>query len=204
MTLTLSIIGANVLVSLICFASPQLFSQLAFSPYDIKQRNQWYRFVTSAFVHADLFHLLINMFVLFSFGRNLEFYYDNVFGAKGQIYFISLYVLAIIVAHLRSFNRHQHDPGYRSVGASGAVAAVLFANILFDPMGTIYLYAIPLPAILVGVGYVAYEYFMGRRQSDNVNHDAHLYGAIFGFLFTIVLKPALAADFVASIVHYFS
>ncbi len=172
-------------------------SKLIFHPYSIKHRKEFYRFLTSGFLHADFLHFFINMFVLFSFGQAVEQYYGMVFGeTKGQILFVMLYVSSIIASSISTYNKYQEMVSYQSLGASGAVSAVLFASIVFNPYSKIYLYGIiGIPGIIAGIGYIAYSYYAAQRQNDNINHEAHLYGAIYGLLFTIVFKPSLGLYF---------
>jgi membrane associated rhomboid family serine protease len=151
-------------------------------------------------------HLLINMFVLFSFGRVVEVYYKELFEVKGAFYYILLYVGAIAISVLPSFGKHKDDPGYNAVGASGAVSAVVFASILFEPLAKIYLFFIPIgiPAAIFGVLYLIYSAYMGKRGKDNIGHDAHFGGAIFGIVFTICLKPKIVLYFIGQISQLFS
>lgn len=170
-----------------------------FSPYMVKHANQWYRFITCGLLHGDLFHLGVNMYVLYSFGNAVEYYYRITFGHNSWIYFLILYVSSIFAANATTYSKQQNNPDYRSLGASGAVSAVVFAAILFNPFSKITLYfAIELPGIVLGVIYLGYTYYMSKKGSgaDNINHDAHLYGALYGFAFTLVLKPALFSAFI--------
>jgi len=133
------------------------------------------------------------MMVLYSFGRIVEQYYEMLFGLKGILYFILLYVGGTALSTLPSYGKHKDDYSYTAVGASGAVSAVVFTYILFDPLGKLTLFPIPIgiPSIIFGVLYLIYSAYMGKKNIDNVGHDAHFWGAIFGFVFTIVLKPDL-------------
>jgi membrane associated rhomboid family serine protease len=141
------------------------------------------------------------MFVLFSFGRVVEIYYKELFEIKGAFYYVLLYVGAIAISVLPSFGKHKDDPGYNAVGASGAVSAVVFASILFEPLAKIYLFFIPIgiPAAIFGVLYLIYSAYMGKRGKDNIGHDAHFWGAIFGIVFTICLKPKIVLYFISQI-----
>ena len=190
---TIGIILITVLVSVLAFSNHDLFRRLAFNAYDIKHFNNPYRFLSYALIHADWIHLLVNMMVLYSFGRIVEEYYTMLFGAKSILYYILLYVGGVALSTLPSFGKHKDDYSYTAVGASGAVSAVVFASILFDPLSKIYLFFIPIgiPAIIFGVLYLFYSAYMGKKNVDNVGHDVHFWGAIFGFAFTVALKPAL-------------
>lgn len=179
--------------------------KLMMRPYDITHDKQYYRLVTSGFIHIDWMHLFVNMFVLYSFGRGLLIYYGVTFEEKALYYFICLYLGGIIFSDLPSLIKHKNNPGFNSLGASGAVSAVLFAYIFFDPLSPVYVFAmLPLPGILWGVAYMAYSIYMSKRGGDNVNHDAHLFGALFGVLFTFAMKPALAVRFVQNLTSYFN
>ncbi len=196
MIITILIIAITAIVSIIAFGNHQLFRRMAFNAYDIKHFKNSYRFLSYALVHADWIHLLVNMMVLFSFGRVVETYYAFYFGTKGYLYFILLYVGAAALSTLPSYGKHKDDYSYTAVGASGAVSAVLFASIVFFPLGKITIFPIPIgiPAILFGPLFLAYSAYMSKKNIDNVGHDVHFWGAVFGFVFTIVLKPALLTN----------
>lgn len=195
MTLILIIITS--IVSLLGFYQKDFTSKLIFSPYVIKEQGSWWRFITCGFLHADFFHLFINMFVLWSFGQALEYYYSFAFGAKSDLMFISMYVVSIFAANVSTYYTQLNNPGYHSLGASGAVSAVVFTTILFRPWEKIFLYGIiGLPGVLMGIAWLVYSWWMSKRASDQVNHEAHFYGAIFGVVFTLVFKPALFLFFI--------
>ena len=171
---------------------------LIFHPVTINQHKQWHRFLTSGFIHADVWHLLVNMFVLWSFGNAVEkYYYPSAMGDLSTIKFVALYFGGIIVSSIPSYFRHKNDPSYAALGASGGVAAVVFAAIVFAPWQNLYLYGIiAIPQILAGVGYVAYSWYKDKHAMDNIGHMAHLTGAIWGFVFTILLNFGLLLHFV--------
>lgn len=155
-------------------------------------------FLSSGFVHADIPHLAINMFVLWSFGSAIEnFYYPNAFGDLSIIYFLALYLGGIVVASIPSYMRHHNDPRYAALGASGGVASVVFAAIVFAPWQNLYLYAaIPVPQIIAGVLYLVYSWYQDKNAQDNIGHMAHFAGAVWGFCFTVVVKPSLFISFI--------
>jgi membrane associated rhomboid family serine protease len=188
--ITILLIVANVIFSLIGFSNTDLVDKTILWPYKIKREKQWYRFITSGFLHADTMHLFFNMFSLFFFGRVIETYF-KAYGLGGNIAYIALYLLALVVSDLSSYKKHQDDYNYKALGASGAVSAVIFASIIFNPWSGIYIYFVKLPAIIYAILYVVYCIYMGKQSRDNINHDAHLWGAIFGFAFTLVLIGAL-------------
>ncbi len=184
------------LISLWAFNNGRVFSALLYEPYVIKVQGEWYRFITHAFIHSNWPHLLVNMFVLYMFGRNVELLYGQIAGGSALLPFLTLYIGGILFSSLPSFKKYMMDPGYRAVGASGAVSAVLFAQILMLPTTPIYFFLIPfpIPAFVFGILYLFYSYYMDKRGGDNVAHDAHFYGAVYGIVFTAVLEPQLIMD----------
>ena len=197
MSITLIIVIITVLVSIAAFQNESLMTKLIMNPYVTKHRNEWYRFITSGIIHADWLHLLINMFVFFSFGAIVEKYYKLYFGELGNYYFIVLYIGSMIVSILPSYVKHHEQPHYNSLGASGAVSAIVFAYVIFDPLSNIYLYGlIGIPGIVAAILYLVYSWYMANKGGDNINHSAHMWGAIFGFLYTIVLEPDLFMNFI--------
>lgn len=184
---TIILIAINAIFSIIGFSNASLLGKTIGWPYYTRTENQYYRFITAGFLHADWMHLFFNMFTLYFFGGNIELIFST-YGLGGNVAYLSLYFLGLIVSDLPSYFKHNNDYNYRSLGASGAVSAVVFAAIIFNPWGSIYLYgALKLSAALYAVLYVAYCIYMGKRNQDNVNHDAHLWGAVFGLVFTLIL-----------------
>jgi len=205
MDITLFLLGATIIVSLTAFNNSNLMSKLIFNPYAVKKFGQWYRLVTSGFIHANFFHLLINMLVLYSFGRAVEMYYTEVFRNAAPYMFLAMYLTSIVAANIPTLLKYQEHSYYNSLGASGAVSAVVFASILFNPYGKIYFYGIiGLPGILMGVAYLIYSYYMSKKggSADNINHDAHFYGALYGMLFTVVFKPKLVLYFFSMLIQF--
>jgi len=190
-----SIIVITCIISALSFNNRRLMDALIFWPPAIGVKHQYYRFITCGFIHADVIHLAFNMITLFFFGKALENYYMGVLGLQ-HYYFLVLYFTALIAANIPTYLKRRDDYNYRSLGASGAVCAVLFAFILIDPWATIQLYFIPMPAILYAVIFLVYSVIMSKRGGDNVNHDAHLWGALFGVLFTIAVRPSVAPTFI--------
>lgn len=189
---TMIIIAVTCLISYLAWQNRQLMERLIFWSPAIKQ-GQVERFVTHGFIHADGMHLLFNMFTFYFFGSVLESFYRQYFGGAG---FVIFYLAAIVVAMLPSYWQHRNDRNYASLGASGAVSAVLFAYILFAPWDMLYLFgAIPVPAILFAVAYVWYSIKAHHQNNDNINHSAHLYGGLFGVAITIALEPRVISHF---------
>ena len=191
------ILVVTVVVSVLAFSNPVLFDRLKFSPYSIKHRKEAWRFGTYALVHAGWLHLLINMWVLYSFGSLVERAFRMHYGFKGFFYYLLFYVGGILFSVLFDYGKYKNNVYYSAVGASGAVSAVVFSSILIFPVGSIYLFPIPfaIPSWLFGILYLAYSAYMQRRGSDHVGHSAHFWGAIFGMLFTVVLLPGVLQNF---------
>lgn len=199
--ITLIILATTTVISIACFGRMDLFSKLAFEPFQVKNKKEYFRFITHTFVHADWMHLIINMLVFFSFGRYVEMIFQQLQKEglifSGSFFFLLLYFAGAIIASVKDYFKHKDNPDYISVGASGAVSAVLFTSIFFSPMEKIYFYGIlPMPGIVFGVLYLIYSSYMGKKSNDNINHDAHFWGAIFGFLFPLVIDPSLFKVFI--------
>ncbi len=199
--ITLALIAANVIFSLIGFSNAALVDKTIMWPYRVKRENQYVRFITSGFLHADMMHLFFNMFTLFFFGQALEKYFSH-YGLGGNISYLALYFIGLVVSDIPSYLKHKDNAQYRSLGASGAVSAVVFATIVFNPWGRIYLYgALGVASAVYAVLYIAYCVYMGKRSGDNINHDAHLWGSVFGLVFTLALIGAMQPNLFTAIVE---
>ncbi|HVS98305.1 MAG TPA: rhomboid family intramembrane serine protease [Puia sp.] len=197
---TVSIILLTSIISVFAFNSRKLMDDLIFWPPAVTMRHQYYRFITCGLIHADFMHLLFNMFTLYFFGKALENYYMGELGLQ-HYYFLILYISALVASNIPTYLKRREDYNYRSLGASGAVCAVLFAFILIDPWETLLLYFIKMPAILYAVLFLAFEVFMSKRGGDNINHDAHLWGALYGVLFTTAVHPGVISSFINELSH---
>jgi len=195
---TLIIIAITCVVSFVALNNAALLERLILWPPAVSRGKQYYRLVSYGLVHASAGHLIFNMITLFFFGEAMERQYTQYLGSFG---FAGFYVGGLVVSILPTFLDNRDNPNYRSLGASGAVSAVLFAFILIKPWATIYVYFLPVPAIVFAVLYIAYSIYMDRRSSDNVNHSAHLWGAAYGVAFTAVMEPRLLSLFLASLMH---
>ena len=193
------IIAITVLISLQANKKNQLTQKLLYIPFRLKENNEYYRLVSHIFIHADISHLAFNMISLYFLGSTLEHILIDIYGFNlGACYFLILYFLGAIFASLPSFLKHQDNPAYRSLGASGAVSAVIFAAILWDPsmlLGIMFL-PFPIPAYIFGPIYLAIEYFSMKRGGTGIAHDAHLGGAIFGILFVLLLNFEKGKEFI--------
>lgn len=190
--MTLYIIVITAIISIIAFYKPEVMDRLMFQPYMVKHHKQWYRYVSCGFIHADMVHLVVNMYTLYLFGEAVDFYYGAVFGKNASLMYVLLYVSSIFAANVSTYMKYQDVPSYRSLGASGATSAIVFTAILFRPYD---LKIWGLPGFLVGIGYLVYSYYAGRKGGDNINHEAHFFGAIYGILFTLFLKPEVGKMF---------
>ena len=202
MEVTYGIIIFTVVASVICFNNDELFDRLKFNAFDVKHGNQWYRFFTYGFLHSGWLHLLINMFVLYSFGHLVESLAKArlYFGSEYILYYLLLYIGGLLFSIIPAYGKHKNDVFYNAVGASGAVSAVVLAGIIMFPQGLISFYFIPIeiPAWIFGIIYLLYEFIMVRKAKDNIGHDAHFWGAVYGIILTLAFKPSLGVLFL----HY--
>jgi membrane associated rhomboid family serine protease len=203
MSLTFIFIGITVALSFYAWNNYSIMNKWIMNPYSVQRNHEYYRFLTSGFLHADYGHLFFNMLSLYFFGRNVEVYFTYFFGeTTGGILFAVLYLVGIIVANYPDFIKYKNSSGYNALGASGGVSAVVFSAILFDPTATFLIYFIPMPAFIYAVLYSLYSYYMSQRNLDSIGHTAHLTGAAFGLGFTLLLKPALLLSCMAQITEY--
>lgn len=171
------------------FRRIDLFHKLKFNAYQIIHRKEWWRMITSGFLHVGWGHLFFNMLALYFFGDLVEQYFQIYWGATGKLLYFALYIISIPISSIYSLIKNRNNHYYNAVGASGAVSAILFASILIS----IYFFfiPIPIPGIIFGPLFLAYSHFMGRKNIDNIGHDAHFWGAIVGFLLPFLFKPFL-------------
>ncbi len=195
-TITLIIVIITALVSLGGFSNQKVMDDLIFSAPEIK-RGQWYRFITHGLLHGDIFHLLFNMYALYSFGTSVERVFGDVcvFGSNGKWVYLLLYVTALVVASIPDYMKHKNNYGFRSLGASGAVSAVIFSSIVILPtigIGIAFVPGISIPGYLFGLIYLAISAYLDRRGGGNVNHGAHFWGAVYGLVFTFAFLNLLS------------
>ncbi len=188
MSITVIIIAITVIVSIAAFRSPKLANDLIFDSYAVTSRRQYYRFITCGFIHADIGHLFFNMYAFYLFGKITEQEFDAIFGNYGKLLYILMYLMALVVCLIPSYSKNRNNPNYRSLGASGAVSAVVFAFIFFNPLLGIGLIFIPvyLAGFLFGLIYLLVSYWLDRQGGGRINHSAHIWGALFGIAFLIV------------------
>jgi len=202
-SITLIIIIITAITSYRAWSNPDIFEKWLFNPYIIQRKKQYYRFLSSGFIHRDNMHLIFNMITLYFFGSRIEQIYQYYYSSTGILFYLITYLLGIIVADMLSYIKHRDNPHYSSIGASGGVSAVLFASILYDPVSSICLYfAICIPGFILGGLYLIYSYYQGQRSGSNINHDAHLVGSVFGILITIIIRPAVAPEFIEQIMNF--
>ncbi len=207
MNINLVIVLITCGVSFMAFRDHNFFDRLKFNAHAVKHYpNQWYRIFSYGLVHADFVHLAINMFVLYSFGDAVLYLFNIVFEGHAVLYYALLYIGGLAFSTLFDLRKYGDSPSYNAVGASGAVSAVIFASILIYPMGKISLLFIPIgiPSFIFGALYLIYSAYMGKKNIDNIGHNAHFWGAIYGMVLPIALKPALFGNFIDQITAYFS
>ncbi|TAE08029.1 MAG: rhomboid family intramembrane serine protease [Bacteroidetes bacterium] len=190
--ITIAIIAVTCIVSFLSFSQEQYLGKAMFNPYAIRTQNQYYRFLTHGLIHGDIAHLAFNMLALYSFGSLLEQYafaHPCVFGSNAAIYFLALYITALVASSLPTYFQYQHTPSYNALGASGAVSAVVFSGITLLPQLPIRIFLIPIdiPGIVFGIVYLGISYYLDKRnRHDGVGHAAHFWGSVYGVAFTIV------------------
>jgi len=195
--MTTIIIIITAIISVTAFNRPDLMEKLQFNASKIYHQKEYYRLITHGFVHANWEHLIVNMIVLFSFGKAIEAYFQYGFGRMANAYFLLLYFGGLLVSNVYALFKHKNNYYYNAVGASGAVSSVLFAAIFFDPWNKIYFFGVlPIPGIVFAVLYLIYSYYMSRKQQDQIAHDAHFLGATFGFFYPVLLNGRLLEHFI--------
>lgn len=186
---TYILLGTMIIMSILGFNNRDFMEKYLFSPYEVKHHREYYRFITHAFLHGDVGHLLFNGITLFYFGKYFEFYLYNYYGPlAGEIVFWSFVLVAMFASSTISFFRHKDNPNYRSLGLSGVTSAILFAMIMLNPGMEIMFIFIPIPikAWIFGPIYLAFEIYSDRNRKTNIAHDAHISGALFGIIFILI------------------
>lgn len=203
MTVTFFLIVITSIVSIIAWQKPELQNKLLFHPYSVKHKNEYFRFITGGFVHSGWIHLFFNMFTLYFFGAVLEQLFNSMFGPNGFAYLLGLFLAGVIVSDIPTYLKYKDAPHYRSLGASGGVAAVIFCSIMFYPTNDLCLYGILcIPGFILGPLFLIYSYYQGKKMADNINHDAHFYGALFGILFSLFVDIGVFGSFIQKVANY--
>ncbi len=195
--------GLMILIGLVTYAAwkkPELHAKLMLNPHRTIHDQEYWRLITSGFVHNNPMHLFLNLFTLYFFGTAIERIFTLLYDDTGLVLYMVLFATAVIVANLPTLFKHKNNPNYNSLGASGGVAALVLAFILFDPLRDLCLYAILcLPGYILGAIFIVYSIIMGKRGKDNINHDAHLWGAIYGVIFILILRPSTIESFLNAV-----
>lgn len=203
-TVTGVIIALTCLVSYMCFQDHSAFTQLKHHPYSEHHDKQYYRLLTSGFLHGSFMHLLLNMYVLYEFGSVVEQLYTSSLGAGiGRAAFVLMYLVTIIAANMATHFKYRDYSGYAAIGASGVVSGILFSYVIFYPWSWLgIMFVVPCPAIVFAVLYLVYSSWASKNSNDNIGHDAHFYGAIFGMIFTFFLMPDQIGEFVERVLDF--
>lgn len=194
MSITLIIIIVTAVISLTAFNNQKIINDLIFYPPAITQQNQWYRFITCGFIHADYIHLAFNMLSLYMFGEAVEKNFQYIFHTKGNTLYLLLYFSALIVCLLPTYFKHKNNSYYRSLGASGAVSAVVFVGMFLFPTAKIGIFILPpiIPGFIFAPLYLIMSWQLAKKGTDNINHSAHIWGALYGVVFFIIVSYALS------------
>jgi membrane associated rhomboid family serine protease len=202
MSLTLMIVLLTAGISIYAWKTEGVLYKLILNPYQVQQKKEYYRFITSGFIHADFIHLIFNMLSFLSFGFALEHLYKIQFQENGGILFLFLYLSGIIVSDIPTYLKNIKNTRYNSLGASGGVSTIIFAAIMNNPMGGIGVIFFNVPGFLFAMLYTYYCYYLSKRSLDNINHDAHLYGGLYGVVVSLILNPSLIVNFFAALVSF--
>ena len=222
LSLTILIIAITAITSFLAFNNPKLEDDLIFDPIAVSRRKQWYRFITCGFIHADFTHLLFNMMSFYFFGQTqkgdanhldvvgVEDSFIGLFGDKGKALYLLLYISALVICLLPTYFKHKNNSRYKSLGASGAVSAIIFVGIFIAPQHdlVLFLLPIPIPGFIFGPLYLFASAWMAKRGKDNINHSAHFWGALYGVIFFAIASFALTSfnpltNFVEKVSEYF-
>ncbi|MCC6370496.1 MAG: rhomboid family intramembrane serine protease [Bacteroidia bacterium] len=209
--ITFTLLGLIIVFSIICFRDRNAMAKYLFSPYAIKHNNEHYRFLSHAFIHGNEIHLIFNCLALYGFGSHLEdVYFPYIFGDKlGRIYYLLLFTGGIYAASFTEYYLHKNNPIYSSLGASGAVSALMMCSIVIDPIHKIGYFFIPMPGLFAGLLLLGVSFYLIMRKrkgtyDDNISHESHFWGAMFGIVFILVLEPRVGKHFVNQVMMYFN
>lgn len=195
---TIAIVLITVLISIPAMNDQRLVNKLILWPNRMTSPKEYYRLLSSGFIHADWAHLFFNMFTMFFIGTSIEHVFSVI--TTPWLYML-LYLSGIVAASVPSFLKNRNNPYYKALGASGGVSAVLFSFVYFAPWEKIYIYFFKLPSIVFAVIYLGYSVYMSRKGTDNIGHDAHFFGAVYGLIFTFIVDPSHGQLFLYQITH---
>lgn len=204
LSLTIILIVFTSLTSYYGWKNPSFIDRSLFTPYLVHHKKEYSRFILSGFIHKDGTHLLFNMFTFYFFGNVVERYFSYIFGnGTGVIVFFAFYLIAIIISDIPTYIKEKNNPNYHALGASGGTAATVFASIILMPLADICIFGIfCLPGFILGMLFLGYAFYKGKLSNDNINHDAHFYGALFGILTILIISPENALRFWSEIKGY--
>ena len=189
LSITLILVIITAIVSISGFSNQKVIDDLIFYPPAVARRNQFYRFFSCGLIHADWMHLIFNMLALYLFGQGVEDGFVELMGPSGRYVYLLMYVSALLISLLPTYYKNRDNYHYRSLGASGAVSAVIFAGLMLAPETEVYIFfiPIPIPGFIFAPLYLVLSAFMDRKGNSNINHSAHIWGAIYGLAFVIVM-----------------
>jgi len=206
MSITIVIVIITVIISFLAMKNDQLMDRLIFHPYTIAHDpSQWYRSITCGFIHADFMHLAFNMFSFYMFGDFVEKFFEIIFGSLGSVFYILLYISSLIVCIIPTYMTHHKQYRYRSLGASGAVSAIVFVGIFLQPTLQIGFFIIPpiIPGFIFGPLYLALTVYLSKNGPGSINHSAHLWGALYGIVFLIVASKLAGIEGQSDVINSF-
>jgi membrane associated rhomboid family serine protease len=195
LTVTLIILLLTCVISFTAFSNEKITNDLIFYPTAVTNHNQWYRFITCGLIHADFMHLAFNMYTFYLFGNMVEQAFVEIFNSSGKALYTILYVTSLVACLLPTYLRHKNDYYYRSLGASGAVSAVIFVGILLNPTMKLQIFPIPvgIPAFIFGPLYLIVSAYLSKKGRGNINHSAHIWGAVYGIVFFAIICQFLSS-----------
>lgn len=210
LTITLIILLLTCVISFTAFSNEKITNDMIFYPTAVTNHNQWYRFITCGFIHADFMHLAFNMYTFYLFGDMVERAFTAIYGEIGKALYIVMYISSLVVCLLPTYFKHRNDYYYRSLGASGAVSAVIFIGIFLNPTMGMGIFPIPfhIPAFIFGPMYLGISAYLAKKGHGNINHSAHIWGAVYGVVFLVITSQFLSPfrpleSFVNEVMNYF-
>ena len=210
LTITIIILLLTCVISFTAFSNEKITNDLIFYPTAVTNNKQWYRFITCGFIHADIMHLAFNMYTFYLFGGMVEQAFTDIFGESGKALYAVMYITALVACLLPTYFKHKNDYYYRSLGASGAVSAVIFIGIVLNPTMGMSIFPIPIniPAFVFGPLYLIVSAYLSKKGRGNINHSAHIWGALYGIIFIAITCQFLSSfrpveNFVSEVAGYF-